>query len=106
MGNGKGWAHPIHMHGHSFHVVKMGYPTYDPETGRVERYLEIYINSAIDTIIIPTGGYVVLRIKADNPGLWLMHCHIELHSMDGMILMFNESFARQPTPPSDLFKCG
>ena len=21
-------------------------------------------------------GFVVLRLKADNPGMWLFHCHI------------------------------
>ena len=33
MGNGRGWAHPIHMHGYSFYVVKMGYADHDNETG-------------------------------------------------------------------------
>lgn len=23
-----------------------------------------------DTIILPTGGYVIIRFKADNPGVW------------------------------------
>ena len=25
-------AHPIHLHGHTFHVVDVGYPEYDPQT--------------------------------------------------------------------------
>ncbi|CAE1312425.1 unnamed protein product [Acanthosepion pharaonis] len=45
-----------------------------------------------DTLIIPSGGYAVIRIKADNPGLWFMHCHIEMHSMMGMAMILNESF--------------
>ncbi|CAL1529110.1 unnamed protein product [Lymnaea stagnalis] len=143
MGVGKGWAHPIHMHGHSFHVVKMGYPTYNKTTGKLRLYLadnldvdcrgnpnreksfcnaagwansswggntvpglELVLPPVKDTIMVPTGGYVVVRIRADNPGVWLMHCHIELHSMDGMILMLNESFGRHPAPPTDFPKCG
>ncbi|CAL1527062.1 unnamed protein product [Lymnaea stagnalis] len=140
MGLGKGWAHPIHLHGHSFHVVKMGYPTYDHTTGKViGENLDIdcrgnpdreksYCNAASwansswggnnvpglelelpvlkDTIIVPTGGYVVVRIKADNPGLWLMHCHIELHNTDGMALVFNESYALHPKAPVGFPKCG
>ncbi|CAL1531519.1 unnamed protein product [Lymnaea stagnalis] len=140
MGVGKGWAHPIHMHGHSFHVVKMGFPTYNETTGKVlhdnldiacrgnpdreKSYcntaswansswggntvpgLELELPPVKDTITVPTGGYVVVRIRTDNPGVWLMHCHIELHMLDGMVLMLNESFGHHPPPPSDFPKCG
>ncbi|CAE1312423.1 unnamed protein product [Acanthosepion pharaonis] len=58
-----------------------------------------------DTLIIPSGGYAVIRIKADNPGLWFMHCHIEMHSMDGMALILNESFADVPKSPDYLPVC-
>ena len=30
-------VHPIHVHGHTFHVVKVGYPEYDPYTGFIKR---------------------------------------------------------------------
>ena len=33
VGSGSGWAHPIHLHGHSFYLLKMGYPEQDPDTG-------------------------------------------------------------------------
>ncbi|KAL5014169.1 hypothetical protein ScPMuIL_008439 [Solemya velum] len=139
MGNGKGWAHPIHMHGHSFHVMKMGYPTYNETTGVIlEDNLDVdcrggtsrelsYCNNATwsnaswvggnvpnmtlegatrkDTIIVPTGGYVVVRIRADNPGLWFMHCHIELHAIDGMAIYLNESFSKYPATPEHFPEC-
>lgn len=35
MGIGSGAAHPIHMHGHSFHVLKLAYAEQDPETGKL-----------------------------------------------------------------------
>ena len=41
----------------------------------------------------------MIRIKADNPGVWFMHCHIELHSSDGMAVVLNESYSRHPPPP-------
>ena len=50
--------------------------------------------------------YVVIRILADNPGLWFMHCHIEMHNFWGMALMLNESFSRVVAPPPGNFKCG
>lgn len=36
IGTGSGWSHPIHLHGHSFHVMKMGFPEYNPSTGKIQ----------------------------------------------------------------------
>lgn len=139
MGSGRGWAHPIHMHGHTFYVVKMGYPTYDNTTGKIigenldvdcrggTPRNESFCNDATwadpswadgnipglelekpvrkDTIIVPSGGYVVTRIVADNPGVWFMHCHIELHSNDGMAIYLNESFDKHPAHPPGFPSC-
>ncbi|KAH3808728.1 hypothetical protein DPMN_137086 [Dreissena polymorpha] len=33
IGNGSGWSHPIHLHGHTFNVIKMGLGSYTPDTG-------------------------------------------------------------------------
>ncbi|PRQ23656.1 putative laccase [Rosa chinensis] len=30
------------------------------------------------------GGWAAIRFRADNPGVWFMHCHLELHTMWGM----------------------
>ncbi|KAK3595585.1 hypothetical protein CHS0354_009541 [Potamilus streckersoni] len=139
MGKGKGWSHPIHMHGHSFYVVKMGYGRYNLTTARfIEDDLNIdcrgnpnrsmsFCNNATwanatwlggnvpglelkrpprkDTIIVPTGAYVVIRLKADNQGLWNFHCHVDLHNVDGMQMLVNESFNRVPEPPMGFPKC-
>ena len=32
-----------------------------------------------DTFTVPPNGFVVLRINANNPGAWFMHCHMEWH---------------------------
>ncbi|XP_048742279.2 uncharacterized protein LOC125655810 [Ostrea edulis] len=140
MGVGSGWSHPVHMHGHSFYVLKMGYPTYNETSGKIISQnadvdcrggapqqksfcndatwmnrswlngnvptLELQNPPRKDTIIVPSGGYVVVRIKANNPGLWLMHCHIELHSSNGMAMLLNESFPRLPKSPSHFPTCG
>ena len=45
-----------------------------------------------DTIVVPYGGYSVIRIWATNPGIWFMHCHIDRHMVGGMAVMLNESF--------------
>ncbi len=31
-----------------------------------------------------------IRFIADNPGLWLLHCHIGAHAFIGMTVLFNE----------------
>ncbi|XP_059140776.1 uncharacterized protein LOC131928705 [Physella acuta] len=138
-GAGRGWTHPIHLHGHSFYLVKMGYPEFHNETGlfvsentdiNCTRNVTIknsFCNKAFwanstwggnniegieldyppmkDTIVVPTGGYAVIRIRADNPGVWFMHCHIELHHVNRMGLLFNESFDRHPKVQPDFPEC-
>ena len=45
-----------------------------------------------DTVMIPKYGYTLVRFKASNPGIWLLHCHIDAHMAKGMVIMLNESF--------------
>jgi FtsP/CotA-like multicopper oxidase with cupredoxin domain len=40
------------------------------------------------TIYISGNGYVVLRFKADNEGIWMFHCHILWHRAGGMAMAF------------------
>ena len=68
-------AHPMHLHGHFFELARTG-----GITGvRVKK----------DTIIIPThmGGGAVEFI-ADNPGVWIHHCHNLYHMEAGMANLF------------------
>jgi hypothetical protein len=32
-----------------------------------------------DTVTVPAQGWTVIRFRADNPGVWMFHCHIEWH---------------------------
>ena len=52
-----------------------------------------------DTTVVPYGGYTVIQIKAANPGVWFMHCHIDPHMINGMALMLNESFDKIQSDP-------
>ncbi|XP_078312879.1 uncharacterized protein LOC111102118 [Crassostrea virginica] len=40
-----------------------------------------------DTIVVPSGGYVVFRFKASNPGLWFFHSQVDLHTTNGMAMI-------------------
>jgi len=43
-----------------------------------------------DTVIVPYGGYTVIRFIVDNPGWWFFHCHIEVHQLEGMAAVISE----------------
>ena len=68
-------AHPIHLHGQRFQVVaRNGEPT-RPEDRAWK-----------DTALVPAGGTVDLWVELDNPGHWMLHCHIAEHLGSGMHL--------------------
>ena len=132
-----GSSHSVHLHGHSFYVVKTGYPEYNPDgtiagfnrdlecidlatnrecdrlfavierednAGRYTKVQEIRWRNETagsietgdkplpikDTVIVPYGGYVVIRFVINNPGWWFFHCHIEAHQLEGMAAVITE----------------
>ncbi|RDW87754.1 hypothetical protein BP5796_03448 [Coleophoma crateriformis] len=82
--------HPIHLHGHDFYVVAQGSTTYDPATVVLNRSNP----PRRDVALLPASGYVVLAFEADNPGAWLMHCHIGWHTSEGFSLQFLEQYSK------------
>ena len=60
-------------------------------------------NTAIrkDTVIVPAGGYIVIAFQADNPGYWFLHCHIEVHQLEGMALIIQEYDENEHNYPCD-----
>jgi hypothetical protein len=43
-----------------------------------------------DTITVLEGSYIVLRFADRNPGLWMMHCHIDWHMAAGLAMVLYE----------------
>ena len=37
-----------------------------------------------DSVVVPDGGFTIIRFLADNPGYWLVHCHMSWHNHLGM----------------------
>lgn len=76
-------GHPIHLHGHKFHILDMGVYDKKPIPGFVKKEgIPDYTHEQPpykDTCILPYPGYVRLRFRADNPGFWLFHCHYDWH---------------------------
>ncbi|KAG2197223.1 hypothetical protein INT47_003598 [Mucor saturninus] len=76
--------HPFHLHGHSFQVIARGDGVYSKDTVIVEP-----INPTVrDTIVVTPEGYVVLRFRANNPGVWFFHCHVDWHLPAGLAATF------------------
>lgn len=44
-----------------------------------------------DVASLPGNGYLAIAFKLDNPGAWLVHCHIAWHASQGLSLEFVES---------------
>ncbi|KAL8162556.1 hypothetical protein V2J09_014045 [Rumex salicifolius] len=75
-----GVAHPIHIHGYSFYSVAWGYGNYNETTAEYN----LVDPPLINTVALPAKGWVAIRFRANNPGVWYMHCHLERHSYTGM----------------------
>ena len=157
LGTNTFFNHPIHLHGHSFFVLEVGFPEYNVTTGFKHcdnDSLNCFVPDGIDrcgytnfspanipeefqftcfnpewnqgreplfgdptakinpytvrkdTVVIPSGGYVVIQFLADNPGYWLIHCHVEVHLHEGMAVIINETHGSQTPPPDGMRTCG
>jgi FtsP/CotA-like multicopper oxidase with cupredoxin domain len=63
--------HPMHLHGHRFQVVALGW--------------QRYAGPLRDTVIVPVGGMVTIAFDAVHRGAWFLHCHHLYHMATGMM---------------------
>ncbi|KZV53402.1 laccase-17 [Dorcoceras hygrometricum] len=101
-------SHPLHLHGFNFFVVGQGFGNYDPNNDPKSFNLVDPVER--NTVGVPAGGWVVIRFLADNPGVWFMHCHLEIHTSWGLKMAWLVLDGKLPNqkllpPPSDLPKC-
>lgn len=83
---------PCLQHGHQFYVVSSHmsaegqYGAYNPFDSNSEPGGKVNLDSPVrkDTVYVPRMGYVVLRVRMDNMGLWMLHCHSLWHHGAGM----------------------
>ncbi|XP_046841829.1 uncharacterized protein LOC124435941 [Xenia sp. Carnegie-2017] len=111
-------THPIHLHGHSFFVTKIGYAKYDQDGfinepnrdvtvkdcgpgnwtdektfSQVISPKDLYIDQSTvrkDVITVPAGGSVVIEFLRNHSGWWFLHCHIDAHLTRGMAIAVGE----------------
>ena len=128
-------AHPVHLHGHYFHVVDIQFGEYNEDGVLENTNKDIncggtnncnnpnWKNTTVDyaygrkgkinrkaplkdTLLIPAGGYAVVYFKANNPGYWFLHCHIEPHVLGGMSAVIAEEVSMATSPPEKMLKYG
>src|SRR5262249_61908270 len=66
--------HPLHLHRHSFELVRVGGK---PTAGVVK-----------DVVMLDRFQEVEFDFVADNPGMTLFHCHQQLHMDFGFMALF------------------
>lgn len=104
--------HPWHLHGHHFQLVSIGNGregslNKDVKKGsaweKYEQDIEYWektgkVPTVRDSINIPGSSFAVIRFKLDNPGIWLLHCHVEWHMAKGLGVVFHENKVRNTLP--------
>lgn len=68
--------HPIHLHGHTFQVIRA-----DGSPGARK-----------DTVMVLPMQKLSAVLVADNPGIWMMHCHNTYHQVAGMMTRLDYVF--------------
>jgi len=78
-------VHPIHLHGHDVLVLAQG-------EGPFGRHVVPQLDNPArrDVVNCPLNGYVWIAFEVNNPGAWLIHCHIAWHASSGLALQFIE----------------
>lgn len=118
-------GHPFHLHGYHFRVLKIGYPTYHHgvymadntdincsdafcEKGHIwNNRPNVTFNPLMpkkDSIFVPPGGYVLVRIERNNPGFWSLHCHLAPHQEQGMNIVIVDK-SNSINAPSTIPRC-
>lgn len=83
--------HPLHMHGHQYQLIARS-PAYEKPHHFDYRNASFPENPCIrDTIMLNTFGNAVIRFKADNPGVWFFHCHLDFHLEQGLAIVLVEA---------------
>ncbi len=76
--NETAWWHPMHLHGHSFSVLdRDGAAVPHDEWG--------------DTVLVRPRERVRVAFVADNPGDWMLHCHVMEHQVGGLMTTIHVS---------------
>ncbi|EIM88745.1 laccase protein [Stereum hirsutum FP-91666 SS1] len=95
---GAGTNHPVHLHGHSFSVVK--------SANHSEYNYDNPVRRDVVNIGSNASDITVIRFQADNTGPWFIHCHIDWHLTAGFAAVMAEDVPDVPAddPTSDAWQ--
>lgn len=89
------------MHGHVMQLIARDSGVYVPGPKHMRPHPSFSYNGAQstfpavpmkrDTMMVAPGGYTVMRFRADNPGIWILHCHMEWHVTAGLTVTMVEA---------------
>lgn len=89
--------HPFHLHGHIFQLISRSEGTEDEENPQVynssnPKHTNFPEHPMMrDTVMVNANGFIVLRFKANNPGVWFFHCHVDWHLEQGLAITLVEA---------------
>ncbi|SCV99712.1 LAFE_0B00848g1_1 [Lachancea fermentati] len=93
--------HPFHLHGHNFQIIQKSPSFAELENGDPGEPVPYNESSPLntfpeepmrrDTVVMEGNGHIVLRFKANNPGIWMFHCHVDWHLEQGLAAVFIEA---------------
>ena len=104
-------AHPMHKHGNKAFVIGAGVGPFPWNT--VAEAAKILPPGTFNTVDPPyrdsfntiegvnNNTWLVLRYKADHPGAWLFHCHIQTHLTGGMGIVILDAVDDYPKIPRE-----
>ena len=72
--NQTAWLHPMHFHGVVFQQI-------DEQTNALRGPLR-------DTLLLQPGEKTSIALRGDEPGLWMIHCHVLEHQNSGLMGVF------------------
>lgn len=75
MRNQTAWWHPMHFHGYSVRLLS--------RNGERVPHRQWQ-----DTVLMAPEDVVQVAFAADNPGDWMLHCHVTDHQATGMMTVF------------------
>ncbi|EIM91692.1 laccase [Stereum hirsutum FP-91666 SS1] len=73
--------HPFHLHGHNFQVIRSA----GSATNNSKPIFRDVINTGY------AGDDATFFFRTDNPGPWLLHCHIDFHLEAALAIVFAEA---------------
>ncbi|KAJ2086269.1 ferroxidase fet3 [Coemansia sp. RSA 986] len=103
--------HPFHMHGHVFQITEYGPASLlfdDPEAPKnISTVRATGPPVKRDTMVLPEFNYIKVRVRADNPGIWMFHCHLDIHFAMGMAFAIVEApdvLQQRMTVPPEMYE--